>query len=92
MAGAWSEIDGAEVRVLATFGAIPPDIIAARAEVPAEVRESLKGALRETCADPAAHALLEEIFGGHELADGLAPGYESLKSALDMATRRGLFD
>jgi phosphate/phosphite/phosphonate ABC transporter binding protein len=92
VAGAWSEIEGADVRVLATFGAIPPDIIAARSALPAETRASLAAALRALCEDEASQALFDEIFGGHELAEGLSPGYEALKSALDMATRRGLFD
>jgi phosphate/phosphite/phosphonate ABC transporter binding protein len=92
VSGAWSEMPGADVRVLATFGAIPPDAIATRHHVPEETRAKLTSALRDACADPKMHGLLDEIFGGHELAEGLAPGYDALRSALDMATRRGLFD
>jgi hypothetical protein len=36
--------------------------------------------------------VLREIFNGDQLHEGLVSGYESLKSALDMATARGLFD
>jgi phosphate/phosphite/phosphonate ABC transporter binding protein len=90
--GAWSDIEGADVRVLATFGAIPPDVVAVRSQVPEETREKLAAALRAACADPALHPLLEDIFGGHELSAGLAPGYDSLRKALEMATGRGLFD
>ena len=92
VAGAWSEVDGAEVRVLATFGAIPPDVIAVRAELAAESRVKVLEALRAACTEESTRKILREIFNGDELREGLASGYESLRSALDMATARGLFD
>ena len=92
VAGAWSEVSGAEVRVLATFGAIPPDVIAVRAELAAESRVKVLEALRAACTEESTRKVLREIFNGDELREGLAPGYESLRSALDMATARGLFD
>ena len=92
IAGAWSEIEGAEVRVLATFGAIPPDVIAARKGLPEDDRVKILEALRAACAEESTRAVLQQIFNGDELREGLAPGYESLRSALDMATARGLFD
>ncbi len=91
-AGAWSEIEGADVRVLATFGAIPPDVIAVRKELADATREQITGALRAACAEESTRKVLRELFNGDELSEGLAPGYEALKSALDMATARGLFD
>jgi ABC-type phosphate/phosphonate transport system substrate-binding protein len=91
-AGAWSEIEGAEVRVLATFGAIPPDVIGVRKGYPEEARERVLVALRAACAAESSRAVLREIFNGDQLHEGLVSGYESLKSALDMATARGLFD
>ena len=91
-AGAWSEIEGAEVRVLATFGAIPPDVIGVRKGYPEEGREKLLGALRAACSEEKTRAVLRELFNGDQLHEGLVSGYESLKSALDMATARGLFD
>jgi phosphate/phosphite/phosphonate ABC transporter binding protein len=91
-AGAWSEIEGASVRVLATFGAIPPDVIAVRATLPEDTKQKVLEALRAACTQEASRVILREIFNGDELSEGLASGYESLKSALEMATRRGLFD
>lgn len=91
-AGAWSEIEGAEVRVLATFGAIPPDVLAARKGLPEDQRDRILNALRDATKDAAARAILKTIFGGDELREGLANGYDALKSALEMATARGLFD
>jgi phosphate/phosphite/phosphonate ABC transporter binding protein len=91
-AGAWSEIEGAEVRVLATFGAIPPDVIGVRKGYPDETREKVLDALRTACTAEATRPIVREIFNGDELREGLASGYEALKSALEMATARGLFD
>lgn len=90
--GAWSEIEGAEVRVLATFGAIPPDVFAVRSVVADRVGDKVMSALRAAAADPAMQAKLTAAFGGHEIAPGLAPGYDALKKALEMAAARGIFD
>lgn len=90
--GAWSEVDGAQVRVIATFGAIPHDVIAVRSSVDASMREKLRDALHAAGKDEAARTVLREIFGGDELREGLAPGYDALRSALEMAAVRGLFD
>jgi phosphate/phosphite/phosphonate ABC transporter binding protein len=91
-AGAWSEVEGAEVRVLATFGAIPPDVIGVRKGYPDEEREKILVALRAACSEEATRPIVREIFNGDELREGLASGYEALQSALDMASARGLFD
>lgn len=91
-AGAWSEIDGADVRVLATFGAIPPDVLAVRTAVADRIQDKAFTAFRDACAEPSMRSLVREIFGGEGLSEGLAPGYDSLKKALEMATARGIFD
>jgi phosphate/phosphite/phosphonate ABC transporter binding protein len=91
-AGAWSEVEGADVRVLATFGAIPPDVIGVRSGYPEAGRERLLAALRAACSEESTRSVLRELFGGDELREGLVSGYESLKSALEMATARGIFD
>jgi phosphate/phosphite/phosphonate ABC transporter binding protein len=91
-AGAWSELDGAEVRVLATFGAIPPDVIGVREGFPEEGRVKILEALRAACSEESTRAVLRELFGGDDLREGLVSGYDALKGALDMATARGLFD
>jgi phosphate/phosphite/phosphonate ABC transporter binding protein len=90
--GAWSEVLGADVRVLATFGAIPPDVIAGRRGLPTAVREKVLGTLRAAVADDRGRKMLKDVFGGDALSEGLAKGYDSLASALKMATARGLFD
>src|SRR5262249_42872492 len=70
--GAWSEFDGAEVRVLTTFGAIPPDVLAVRTPVAAQIHEKVLAALKGMCEDE--KDLIKEVFGGNELREGLAPG------------------
>jgi len=92
VSGAWSEVEGADVRVLATFGAIPPDVVAVRRDLPDEERAKLAAALQATRSSETARTILRELFGGDELTEGVAPGYDALKRALDMATARGLFD
>lgn len=92
VAGAWSAIEGADVRVLSTFGAIPPDVIGVRNDLPADETSRLAAALAKGCEDDVAGPILAEVFGGREFSEGLAPGYDSLRSAIDMAAARGLFD
>lgn len=90
--GAWSEVEGAEVRVLATFGAIPPDVIAARSGLPEPLRLKLWDAFRAAGDDGKARRLVRDVFGGDTMRDGLGKSHESLTKALEVATARGLFD
>ncbi|MBX3262342.1 MAG: phosphate/phosphite/phosphonate ABC transporter substrate-binding protein [Labilithrix sp.] len=90
-AGAWSEIDGADVRVLATFGAIPPDVLAVRTAVADRIRDKAFGAFKDACSDASTRDLIRGVFGGDDLTEGLAPGYDTLQKALDVATARGIF-
>jgi phosphate/phosphite/phosphonate ABC transporter binding protein len=91
-AGAWSEVENVSVRVIATFGAIPPDVIAARSDLDDKTLESAREALRAATSNEEGKRLLHDVFGGDDLREGLAPGYEALRSALTMASARGLFD
>jgi len=90
--GAWSEIEGAEVRVIATFGAIPPDVIGARADLAEPERAALRDAFRAAGADAEGKRLLRAVFGGETFVEDMSSSYESLARALDMASARGLFD
>ena len=90
--GGWSEIDGADVRVLTTFGAIPPDVLAVRTAIAERIRDKAFAAFRDACAKEETRALVRDVFGGDDLTEGLAPGYDALQKALDTATSRGIFD
>lgn len=87
-AGAWTEID-ADVRVLATFGAIPPDVLAVRKAVADKIHDKTLAAFKAACAEE--KSLVDAVFNGSDFSEGLAPGYDSLKRALEMASARGIF-
>ena len=90
--GAWSELEDVHVRVLATFGSIPSDVIAARRNLaPADYERAL-AAFRHAFADPEARPLVRAVFGGDELQEGIDPGHEALRLAFESATANGLFD
>lgn len=91
-AGAWSELVADDIRVLATFGAIPPDVLAVRTAVAHGIRDEALAALRDACEDAELRRLVRDVFGGDDLTEGLAPGYDALLDALDEATSRGIFD
>jgi phosphonate transport system substrate-binding protein len=90
--GAWSDVPGAEVRVLATFGAIPPDVIGARSDLDDTRLSALREAFRATSTDAEGKRLLQDAFGGETFVEDQSKSYESLAAALDMATKRGLFE
>lgn len=91
-ASAWSEVAGADVRVLATFGAIPPDVIATRKSLAPGVQAKLWEALEAASETEEGRRLLSAVFGGEGVQKGLAKSYDSLQNALAIATKRGLFD
>ncbi|AKU97286.1 Phosphonate ABC transporter phosphate-binding periplasmic component [Labilithrix luteola] len=91
VAGGWTEVTS-DVRVLATFGAIPPDVIGVRSGLAEDLREKLRDALRLACASDEIRPLVRDIFGGDEMREGLAPGYDELKASLATASSRGIFD
>ena len=83
--GAWSEVEGAKVRVLATFGEVPPDVLAVRSFLAPRIGDAIFAALRDICLEDM--ALVESVFGGQELKEGLAPGYDALRQAMDLSPR-----
>jgi ABC-type phosphate/phosphonate transport system substrate-binding protein len=90
--GGWSKIDDLHVRVLATFGPIPPDVIAVRRNLAASSYERVLEAFREACADATARPLVRAVFGGDELREGIEPGHDALRRAYERAMANGLFD
>jgi ABC-type phosphate/phosphonate transport system substrate-binding protein len=91
-AGAWSALEDVRIRVIATFGSIPSDVIAARRNLaPAHYERALE-AFRHAFADEAARPLVRAVFGGDELREGIEPGHDALRSAFERATANGLFD
>lgn len=90
--GAWSEIDDLEVRVIASFGSIPSDVIAVRRNLlPADYERAL-AAFQKASADEAGRPLVRAVFGGGELEAGIEQGHEELRGEFERATAKGLFD
>jgi ABC-type phosphate/phosphonate transport system substrate-binding protein len=89
--GAWADL-GSRVRPIATFGSIPTDVIAVRRNLGPVEYETVAGAFREACRDPAARELVRAVFGGDELREGVEPGHEALRRAYETGIASGLFD
>lgn len=92
--GPWMDLpDGEEaIRVLAAFGAIPGDCIAARAGVTASVRERLVVALVRMSHDKSNRLLLRDTFGVDEFRRWRAGSYDGLRDATMNAAQRGILD
>jgi phosphate/phosphite/phosphonate ABC transporter binding protein len=92
MRGAWSDIGVAneDVRVVATLGDVPPDLIGARTSVAPETREALTAALLKVAADPALSGAVKSVFGGTEFERSTSATYGALATLLDQATQAGL--
>jgi phosphonate transport system substrate-binding protein len=91
--GAWSaaEVQG-KVSVLATFGAIPPDVIAARAELATYVSESLTHAFTHCANEPELQELAKELLGATEFRRGTPEGYLDFCRATMRASEEGLLE
>lgn len=90
--GAWSDLDDLRVRVLATFGAIPTDVIAVRRNLAPRDYERTARALQEACAEEAARPLVRAVFGGEDFRAGIEPGHDVLRRAYERGLAKGLFD
>lgn len=90
--GAWSKVEDLRVRVLATFGSIPTDVIAVRRNLSPEDLERTLKAFRDASADLTARPLLHGVFGGDHLREGLEPTHDALRRAFETGVANGLFD
>jgi len=92
--GAWLDMPGAEsrIRVLATFGAIPADLIAARNDLTSAVRDRLTRAFMAAVKEPKNRLLLRDLFGVDDFRRGPPPGYEEFRDAVMRASADGLLE
>lgn len=95
--GAWDELPGAEkaVRVVARFGAIPSDVIAAHQQLDLGTCEALTRAFEALSSDPEGLELARAVFGVDEFrrwGAGAEAAYEPLRKAMSEAAARGLLD
>jgi phosphate/phosphite/phosphonate ABC transporter binding protein len=92
--GGWSKIAGANdtVRVLASFGAIPNDVIVSRTDLSVEKQGAIARALVAASKNAEMAEHIQHIFGvEHFREDGL-PNYYNLRRALESATAGGLLE
>jgi ABC-type phosphate/phosphonate transport system substrate-binding protein len=82
--------DAARFRVLAHFGDIPTDVIAARQDVDAGVVGALRAAFVRLGEDAEGRALLEAAFGADGVTEGPDEAYGKLRGALAEAAEAGL--
>lgn len=92
--GPWSGSPGLEeqLRIFATFGEIPPDVIAASAKLDAGIRDRLKKALLSITDDPRGKELLHTVFGAEALRPANTAGYEALRASAISAVQERLLD
>jgi ABC-type phosphate/phosphonate transport system substrate-binding protein len=91
--GGWStEEPDEELRVLATFGAIPADLIAMRTDAPTDLRDALALALVSACTDPAMGSIAKRVFGIESFGLGGFQSYDRLRVAIDAAAMSGLLE
>lgn len=93
LVGPFTHLDVAEsVRVLTTFGKIPSDLIAARSDVPMEVRVRLTRGLRAMNANDTGRRVIRELFDIERFRLLDAEAYESLQAIARNARDQGLLD
>lgn len=94
VSGPWAQSPtlAASVRVLTTFGEIPADVIAARVDLSAPLRERLISAFAQVARDPAGKDLVRRVFGADELRRPQLSSYDVLRDAVADAFEEGLLD
>lgn len=84
--GPWTQIPGARVRALATFGEIPADVFAVGPSVSSELRARLFEALSSASKDEGRRALIKELFGAEGFGAVDTASYAGLRSTISLAT------
>jgi ABC-type phosphate/phosphonate transport system substrate-binding protein len=80
------------LRIFATFGEIPPDVIAARDGLDASIRDRLRAALLAIPHTGRSAELLGEVFGAEGLFIPNVDSYEALRESAAAAVRAQLLD
>ncbi len=92
--GPWSREPELEkrLRIFATFGEIPADVIAARQSLEAPVRNRVRDALLAIAREDRGKELLSIVFGADAFAAPVLLGYESLRESAAAAVQEHLLD
>jgi len=94
MVGAWTRTPGlaSSVRVLWTFGEVPPDALVARFDLDRALRERIVRVMLAMTKRPADHGMLADVFGADDLQIPKRALYEPLRHAVIEAYQAGLLD
>jgi phosphate/phosphite/phosphonate ABC transporter binding protein len=92
--GGWSNETGeySALRVLATFGEIPADLIAVRSDLDPDLAKALAAGFVDACADKVMAPLVKKTFGVESFAPDSFASYDGLRKAIDAAAARGLME
>lgn len=87
--GAFSEVGALsdDLQVVGDFGALPPDVIAARKSLPEDVRARLAEAFEATSEEPAMLDAVRTTFGALRLVRKPLEGYDDLRRELDQGQK-----
>ena len=91
LTGPWARM-AAEVRVLATFGNIPPDVFAARSDIDQTIRKMVVRALKNLDQDRGKLWLVRDVFGTDSFFRPDVSLYGSLHEAVADAYRSGILE
>ena len=88
------DLTGAEgaIRVLATFGTIPSDVIATRRGLDEATCDVLRQAFIDIAYDVRGALLVHDLFGVDEFRPWKDDGYKTLRRAMIRAAAEGLFE
>ncbi len=81
-----------QIQVFATFGSIPSDVLAMRADLDAKVRERLERGLFQLAKSERGKSLAQEVFGADDFKKPLMASYESLREQAAEAAAEGLLE
>jgi phosphate/phosphite/phosphonate ABC transporter binding protein len=82
--GPWTQIEGARIRVLTTFGEIPSDVFAVAAPIAEVIRAPLAAALVATAENEEHRAMVKQLFGADAFGPVALESYEGLRAALSV--------
>ncbi|MBI2389345.1 MAG: PhnD/SsuA/transferrin family substrate-binding protein [Deltaproteobacteria bacterium] len=91
--GGWTDPDGSNARpikVLATFGPIPNDAMAASTALAPEVRDALARAAISSSSSPSLRAALRHLFGAEALAPVAEDTFSELRGLVARALKSGV--
>lgn len=91
--GGFTDPDGSNprpIKVLATFGPIPNDAMAASTALAPEIREALARAAVAATAAPSLKSALRHLFGAEGLAPALDDTYSELRTLVARALKAGV--